>query len=197
MSAPITIDAWMLPVVPGAAADRTFIEVVGPSDARKISYLGHAADRDRAVSARVAARTVIGRRLGIPPARVPLVSNGRPLIVDTDATISWSHSGRWIALAIAQALPVGIDIEEMSGRLDPGVLTHVGVASLEEFVALEAASKATGCVHEWAQPPGVTARRLSAPQHYFAAVAAPGTEWKTELHMRSPLEEWTHRCTNR
>jgi hypothetical protein len=182
------IDAWMLRVVPGAADDPAFVAVVGPDDTEKIARLGPRADRDRAVCARVAARTEIGRRLALPAASVPLVGDDRRWIAGTDLTMSWSHSGDWIALAIAHNLSVGIDIERFPDRLDVGALAEIGVASLEEFVGLEAASKATGCVYAPSWPPDVTVRRLAAPQQYVAAVAAPGDEWNVELHMRSPLE---------
>jgi hypothetical protein len=112
-------------------------------------------------------------------------------IADTDLTVSWSHSGDWIALAIADGLPVGIDIEKVPDQLDLAALAEIGVASLEEFVALEAASKATKCVYAPSWPPDITVRRLAAPQRYVAAVAAPGDEWIVELHMRSPLAEWS------
>ena len=182
------VDAWVFPVVPDAARDPAFVALLGPDDARRVSQLGRSADRDRSVCARVAARTELGRRLGVAADRVPLVGGGRPSIADTDATVSWSHSGQWIALAIARGLPVGIDIEKTPDRLDLGALAELRVASLEDFVGLEAASKATACLYEGAWPPDVTVRRLAAPQHYVAAVAAPGDEWGVELHMRSPLE---------
>ena len=63
------VDAWMLPVVPGAADDPAFVAVIGTDDAARISRLGRRADHDRAVCARVAARAAIGRRLGIPAAQ--------------------------------------------------------------------------------------------------------------------------------
>ena len=113
------IDAWLLPVVRGAADAPEFVAVVGPDDTEKISRLGLPRDRDRAVSARVAARTEIGRRLGIPAADVPLVGDDRRWIADSDVTVSWSHSGDWIALAIAHDLPVGIDIEQVPDQPRP------------------------------------------------------------------------------
>ena len=187
------VDAWMLPVVPGAADDPAFVAVIGADDAARISRLGRHADRDRAVCARVAARAAIGRRLGIPAARVPLVGDDRRWIAGTDMSVSWSHSGDWVALALAPDLPVGVDIEQVPDRLDLDALAGIGVASLQEFVGLEAASKATGCVYAPSWPPDVTVRRLAAPSGYLAAVAAPGEDWSVEVHMRSPLEESTDR----
>jgi hypothetical protein len=127
----------------------------------------------------------------MPAADVPLVGDGNRWIADTDLNVSWSHSGEWIALAIADNLAVGVDIEQVPDRLDLAALADIGIASLEEFVGLEAASKATACVYAPSWPPGITVRRLAAPQRYLAAIAAPGDEWTVELHMRSPLAEWS------
>ena len=184
-----TVDAWMFSVLPGAAADPAFRDVLGSDEAERIARLGLASDRDRAVCARVAARTVLGRRLALPADAVPLrFGDGGPAVDDGDTSVSWSHSGDWIALAIGHRRPVGIDIEEVPARLDMGALAELGVGSLEEFVGLEAASKATDCAYGGAWPPDVTVRRLSAPDRYVAAVAAPGDDWNVEVHMRSPLE---------
>ena len=197
MTTSTRVDAWLLPVVRGAADAPELVAVVGPDDTAKISRLGLASDRDRAVSARVAARAEIGRRLGIPAAGVPLVGDDRRWVAGSDVTVSWSHSGGWIALAIAHDLAVGIDIEKVPDHLDLDALAEVGVASLPAFVGLEAASKATSCVYAPAWPPHITVRRLTAPQGYVAAVAAPGNEWCVEVHMRSPLEQWSASCANR
>ena len=70
------IDAWLLPVVPGAADGDRLVAAVGTGERDRISRLGRRADRDRAVCARVAARTAIGRRLGMPAAEVPLRRRG-------------------------------------------------------------------------------------------------------------------------
>jgi hypothetical protein len=182
------VDAWLFPVVPGAAEERSFVAVLSADDSMRVGELGHAVDRDRAVCARVAARTELGARLSMPPHLVPLTSRGCPSVVGLDVTVSWSHSGEWIALALARDLAVGIDIEQTPDRFDLAAVAEFGVTSLYDFVALEAASKATACAYEGAWPPGVTTRRLAAPHGYVAAVAAPGDAWNVELHMRSPLE---------
>ena len=155
-----------------------------------MARLGLRADRDRATCARVAARIEIGRRLGVAAADVPLeASGGPPSIRGADTFVSWSHSGRWLALALAAGRAVGIDIEEVPQRLDLAPLAELDVWSLDDFVALEAASKATACAYDGAWPPGVAVRRLSAPSGYVAAVAvaAHRDDWTVEVHMKSPL----------
>jgi len=182
------IDAWIFPVEHGVADEPSALAVLSADDAERVAQIGPRADRVRAICARVAARVELGRVLGMPPQLVPLVSSGSPSVTERDATVSWSHSGEWIALAIANRLDVGIDIEETPAACDFRPVAHLGIASLEDFVALEAAAKATACAYEDAWPPGVTVRRLTAPRGYVAAVAAPGAAWSVELHMRSPLE---------
>jgi hypothetical protein len=187
VSSSAIVDAWLFPVVHGASDDPSLFEVLGRDERARVARLGRRADRDRAVSARLAARIEAGRRLGISAAAVPLDDRGPPVIQGADVTVSWSHSGNWIALALASDRAVGIDIEQVPAHLDLRALEELDVHSLAEFVALEAASKATACEHDGAWPPGVAVRRLSAPDGYVAAVAARDRDWRVELHVRSPL----------
>ena len=181
------IDVWLVPVEVGAAGDAAKVAMLGTEERSRIASLGFAADRDRAVTARVAARHAVGRRLGLTPDRVPLTGGGIPAVQGVTINVSWSHSGAWVALAISDERPVGIDIEEVLALLPTRALAGIGVASLEEFVALEAASKATACRYGGRWPPGVHARRLCAPTGYLAAVAAAGDDWTAELHMKPPV----------
>jgi hypothetical protein len=182
------VDAWLVPVQEGAGDDSNLLGMLGPDDRAKISRLGESEDRDRAVTARVAARIELGRRLGLTPGAVRLRDEGPPAVEAADLSVSWSHSGTWIALAICEGRSVGVDIEREPKRLDMQALKEIGVTSLEEFVRLEAATKATHCAFGGSWPPGVLVRRLAAPPGYVAAVAAPGDDWTFELHMRCPLQ---------
>lgn len=71
-------------------------------------------DCARFVLGRAALRRLLGGRLGLPPARVPLVEgrNGRPEL-DGHGGLSFnlSHSGRFVLIAIAEGRMVGIDVE--------------------------------------------------------------------------------------
>ncbi len=102
--------------------------VLGRGEIERVARLGLRADRDLATCARVAARIEIGRRLGVAAADVPLDdSGGPPSIRGADTTVSWSHSGRWLALALAAGRAVGVDIEEMPQRLDLAPLAELDV----------------------------------------------------------------------
>ena len=166
------VEVWFVPVGRTApVGDLTRAEV------ERISTLGFAADRDRAVTARSAARRRLGERLGLAPRDVPLrtdrdLSNGRPVVAGTDLRVSWSHSGAWVALALADGLDVGVDVEELTGALDVDV---------EGLVAREAAGKAAGVGLFGTVPVGVEVRALPAPVGYVAAVAAVGADWTVEI----------------
>ncbi|MGH9156636.1 MAG: 4'-phosphopantetheinyl transferase family protein [Acidimicrobiales bacterium] len=171
------VDVWLVPVAPGAAADPSVLALLGDGGADGLSCLGFAADRDRAVCARAAARVELGRRLGLEPAAVALVTppGRRPLVVGHHIGVSWSHSGAWVALAVADGRAVGVDIEQVPAPpVPPDALAAVGARSLEEFVAREAAGKAAGQGLALGWPEGVSTRPLPAPPGYVAAVAACG-----------------------
>lgn len=77
-----------------------------------------AEERQRAfVGGRALARQVLGVVLGVAPQDVPIQLDGeRPLLpVATGLWISISHSGPVVACAVARR-PVGLDVEEPSGR---------------------------------------------------------------------------------
>ncbi len=169
----------LIPVRRGACGDRRLLGLLSVAERESISRLGFLADRDRAVTARAAARLELGRRLATSPRRVPLVqqAGGKPVVLDGRLAVSWSHSGAWIALALAQDRAVGVDIERIPERLPTEALVRFGVASLASFVAREAAGKATGQGLAGHWPPGVRAHPLWAPAGYLAAVAAQGTDW--------------------
>jgi phosphopantetheinyl transferase len=174
------VDIAFIPVVDGAAADAYVIADLAPREQDTIRRLGVAADRDRAATARAAARWELGRRLGIHPRRVPLVASpsGKPYVEGARIGVSWSHSGRWVALAIVGRGSVGVDIERHTTRIPTRALAMVGCASVEDFVAREAAGKVTGDGLAGSWPLRVTVHAVSAPAGYLAAVAAPtGMLW--------------------
>ena len=86
---------------------------------------------------------------------------------------------------------MGIDIERTPDRFDLAAVAEFGVASLEDFVALEAASKATACAYEGS----VATRCHDSASRPRRTTTSPrwrrrATTWNVELHMRSPLEHW-------
>jgi len=123
--------------------------------------------------------------MGIHPRHVPLITPlapwGKPYVDNASIGVSWSHSGRWVALAIADRGPVGVDIEQQPFRVPLRALAMLDLASMEDFVAREAAGKVTGQGLAGTWPAGVTVRSLSAPAGYLAAVAAPDGELSIDV----------------
>lgn len=185
MSVPGVVGVWLVPVAAGAAEDPSLLALLGPGERAVIGSLGFAADRDRAVTARAVARRSLAEILGTTPAAVVADTRGSARVPEERTSVSWSHSGRWVALAIGSDRAVGIDVERVPARIPLEALARIGVRSLAEFVALEAASKATGCAFGGRWPPGIVSRRLAAPEGYLAAVAAPGDDWAAEVHFRA------------
>jgi len=178
------VEVQLVPVVAGAAEDSRLLARLSDRDRESVRFLGFAADRDRAVTARAAARLELGRRLGMRPQAVPLLladgTCGRPVVQGSRIGVSWAHSGAWVALAFARDRPVGVDLEQIPDRVQLGALAAVGVHSLEEFVAHEAVGKATGEELATRLPADVQARPFEAPEGYLGAVAAFG-DWRLRL----------------
>jgi hypothetical protein len=178
------VDVWLLPVRHGAATDPSAVAVLDGRERDKITALGVEDDRDRAVTARIAARTELARRLHVSAEAVPLTTDADdcPYVRGWAGGISWAHSGDWVALAVSNDRLVGIDIEKDAEAVPPKALETDGVSSIEEVVDLEAAGKATCCIYGGHWPPGIRVDRLPAPDGYHASLAAAGHEWTISLH---------------
>ncbi|MFC4763589.1 4'-phosphopantetheinyl transferase family protein [Dyella koreensis] len=73
----------------------------------------HGHDQAAYILAHAMWRLLLSICLDVDPADVPLTSTpiGQPLLPGTRFATSLSHSGRWVAVAIAGARSVGVDIE--------------------------------------------------------------------------------------
>lgn len=152
----------------------------GPADLRRLldaderargERLVLAADRLRFLAAHALARLVLARYLGYDAARLRFTArctacgqpHGKPRLADppADLELSLSHSGERVVVAIARAVPVGVDVEQVGTEdhrelvedvLAPGerrALRELGPtrrrsAFLRYWVRKEALLKATG-----------------------------------------------------
>jgi 4'-phosphopantetheinyl transferase len=75
-------------------------------------------DHLRFVVARGSLRRLLGERLGVDPRDVMLCHNawGKPLLAGCPSPLHFntSHAGDWVAHAIADSTPLGIDVERLS-----------------------------------------------------------------------------------
>jgi 4'-phosphopantetheinyl transferase len=93
--------------------------------------------RDAYVMAHAVWRLVLAEVLGVVPDDVPLANttNGQPRLPGTGYATSLSHSGNGVAIAIARAGCIGIDIEPSQPRTGMGDLIKV-VCTPDEASAL-------------------------------------------------------------
>lgn len=90
---------------------------------RLVSYRGEA-DRARFLLGAAMLRSAVGAQLGMSPRDVPVHRgcgvcgrwHGRPVVSDPRLTLSISHGGLLVALALAVDGSVGIDVERVDGR---------------------------------------------------------------------------------
>jgi 4'-phosphopantetheinyl transferase len=92
-------------------------------DVERDRYAGYRRDADkrRFLTGRALIRGVVAAELGIAPAEVTLDSScfdcgkphGKPTVVGSTLEVSVSHSGDWVALALTDGAPVGVDVEEV------------------------------------------------------------------------------------
>ena len=103
-----------------------------------------AQDRSTYVLAHACWRVILGRVLGVPADAVPLriALAGQPTLPGTGFATSLSHSGSWVAIAIACASTVGLDIETSParatlGQLAGSICTQAEIAALEKLSATD------------------------------------------------------------
>lgn len=137
--APATVHWWFEPVSAFAGVP------VPAADAPRIARLAQDADRLRAVAGTVLLRRAVARLSGVPTADLRVLRtcrrcgsdrHGRPWFPGTGVHASVSHSGWFVAVAVA-ARPVGIDIEAIAAHAS-------GEWELDEWVRVESVLKATG-----------------------------------------------------
>lgn len=90
----------------------------------------HAGTRDQYVTARALLRVILARRMGAPPASLPIgvacprcgsEAHGKPRLIGggTPWTFSISHTSERIAVAIGRGRAVGVDVEAIHDARDP------------------------------------------------------------------------------
>lgn len=90
-----------------------------PSQERERSLrFRHAQHRDAYVMAHAVWRLVLGEVLGVAPGEVALTStgHGQPRLPGTGYATSLSHSGSHVAITVARAACIGIDVEQAPPR---------------------------------------------------------------------------------
>lgn len=113
----------------------------------------NAAHRDDLVLTYALHRLLLGARIGVDAVAVPLVRDalGCPRLRDSPVHTSLSHSGRWAAVAVTAAGPVGVDMEPVDRRaVMPGIAERLCHPSeLAALAALAPSERATALLELW------------------------------------------------
>lgn len=96
------------------ACEADAAQCLGPQEHERAARFRFARDRSRYVLAHALWRRVIARCLGCTSVAVPLASSpsGQPCLPATGWSTSLSYGGDWVAIAVACACTVGIDLEQ-------------------------------------------------------------------------------------
>jgi 4'-phosphopantetheinyl transferase len=114
---------WWSPVVPA----EELVRLLPPAERDRAAQLAEGPLRDRFVTGRAVVRRLLAVRLGTAAHRVPLdetchrcgADHGKPVLAGPRGRRSGfnlTHTGRWVALALTDGPPVGIDAEVVRDR---------------------------------------------------------------------------------
>jgi len=96
-------------------------ELLSPSERARVERFRQADDRRRFSLGRGLLRTMLGRRLGRPPASLVFSANlqGKPILADANGlAFNVSHSGDYVLVAVGYAAAIGVDVERWRPGLD-------------------------------------------------------------------------------
>lgn len=157
---PQSCTVWWAPVDAFRAAH---LDLLNTAEREKVARLMRDADRARSALGAAVLRLAVAERAGVRPHEVAIDRtcpdcdrpHGAPRLPGTGLWASVSHSGRWVAVAVTAAGPVGVDVERIAEVDTDGLGAHVlasgeaaAVRDLRDFFVYwtrkEAVLKATG-----------------------------------------------------
>lgn len=112
---------WWARAAPGTAGG---LPPLAPDERARVHRFRRPADRLRYAIARGLARAVVSAVIDKTPETLHFAAtcrrcggpHGKPGLPGTGIELSWSHSGRYVVLAVAREVSVGVDVEDASAR---------------------------------------------------------------------------------
>ncbi|WP_159942014.1 MULTISPECIES: 4'-phosphopantetheinyl transferase superfamily protein [unclassified Nocardiopsis] len=169
----LTVEVWWART---SAADPRLLNLLDEGERERNARFRHQADRDRHLLGRAVARLLLAERAGCPPEKVAFELRCRSCAEKERAgasradeqgphgkphptgpaegwEVSVSHSGEWVALALAREVPVGVDVERVSADRDlEGLAGYtLGEAEHRAWELLPAQERAGGFFRYWAR----------------------------------------------
>jgi 4'-phosphopantetheinyl transferase len=145
------IDVWLEPSP--ARVDPSAWDVLSRSERARAMQIRNAERRKRYVADHAWAHERIGALLGLAPADVPFQvdARGAPTVAGTDVYLSLSHHTQWIALAVSDDAPVGVDVLAVPD--DIGYLADTAIVLSPDEIAFVRSSapdrRASAFAHCW------------------------------------------------
>jgi 4'-phosphopantetheinyl transferase len=161
------------------------LDLLTPAELERHGRYRQEADRRRFLTGRVLAKTLAGRRLGLPAREVEFDAtctdcgrqHGPPRIPGAPLTLSISHSGNRVGVAVTGGEPVGLDVEGTGRHVDDGLIGYaLNDAESSALDALPAEEKAEAFFTYWCRKEAVmkaTGRGLRIPLRALT-LSAPG-----------------------
>lgn len=108
------VDVWLTRTDVTAATLAGMADVLNDEERARAARFHFHDDRARSIVARAALRHLLGHYLDRDPRALRFVTGpqGKPALDGGDLEFNVSHSGERVAIAVASATPVGIDIEQ-------------------------------------------------------------------------------------
>lgn len=129
---------WRLPVVTGRW---DAFDVLDEHERDRHARFLRPADQVRYLTAHVGVRLLLGGYLGVPPQSLRFgrdcrhcgADHGKPAVREpaTSLDFSLTHSGDWVAIAVAAA-PVGVDVQEIEARTDIAAMGRMVLSPPEQ-----------------------------------------------------------------
>lgn len=183
-----------------AQARLTDAALLSPAERARLARLRQPADQRRMITAWTLARTLLGAVLDVPPSAVPVrrhcaecggTDHGKPLVDGWH--FSLSHSGEFVAVAVTQTAPVGVDLEYADRASDLSRLVRTLFAPGEA-----ASAEPRDLLRTWVRKESVTkavGTGVGTPFNTFAVGGHPPTliAWPADptLPARTTLADLT------
>lgn len=118
MSEAVGVEIWSAELL---HAPSELLNVLGADERRRAEGIADEAVRQRWSTSRAILRTLLGSKLGIEPAAVPIITgvHGKPMLAGDGAHrlhFNLTHSSHHALYAFAVGCDVGIDLEMLGGR---------------------------------------------------------------------------------
>ncbi len=151
LGVPVPVHVWVRSITALAPERAVLVECITPDERTRMSRFHRDVDAMRFLVGRATLRREVAARLGIEPLDVPLTfgPQGKPLIPG-GPHINVTHSGDLIGLALCDAAPLGIDIEQAHrGPGRDGLDMFFSPAEIAAHLALPADVREASFFHIW------------------------------------------------